>query len=133
MGTLGLLVFKPPVEDAGCGGLWCLKTREDGGGEGAESSSWVASCITCTGIDVAVMVVSLLLFGIDVAFVEAREGGIIDNGERGIESGTGLVGLEGLEDNDVDADDDVDETSISDGFFLVSSWNNPPAMNFFPP
>lgn len=107
---------------------------EEGGGEGAESIAWDASDITWTGIDVNVVAVSLLVFDFEVSFeglfAEAKEGGIIDIGERGIESGTGLAGLE---DNDADADDNDDEASISGNFFFVSSWNKPPVADFFAP
>jgi hypothetical protein len=102
--------------------------REDGGGEGARSSSLSTSCITCTGIGVKDFGRVLLVpFGIDE---ELRGGGIAFIGEWDIEKGAGLVGLE---ESDVDAEDSVDEISISDGFFFVSSWNKPPAENFLPP
>lgn len=73
-GTLGLLPVKLPVGGPICGRLCGLKIREEGGGEGARSSSLSTSCITCTGIDVKDFgMVSLVSFGIDE---ELRGGGI---------------------------------------------------------
>jgi hypothetical protein len=54
--------------------------------------------------------------GVFEVVVEAREGGTIGNGERGIDVGFGLVGSEN---NDAEADG---EASMSDnGFLFVSS------------
>lgn len=83
--------------------------------------------MTCTGIDVAAIVVSLLISEEEL-FVEAKGGGL-NMGERGAEPGFGLVGFE----DNVDADDNDNEASILEGLFFVSSWNKPPVANFFPP